>query len=254
MSAFATVLALCLAGSTSTQPAETFTQEIPGFLAKFELVRLPDGAIELGGETHEVKNLWIGKTEMTWDVFDIFAFRLDMTLEEAQAASAKTRPTKPYGAPDQGWGHKGYAAQSMSYDSARIFCRWLSEKTGKTYRLPTEAEWEYAARAGATEIADLNAVAWNWDNADDKTHPVGSKQPNAWGLHDMLGNVAEWTMGLDGEPVTCGGHLFTKPADLGFGTRAKKDPKWQEKDPQLPKSKWWLSDAPFVGFRVVCEE
>jgi len=86
---------------------------------------------------------------------------------------------------------------SLSWKDAREFCARLSEKEGVAYRLPTEAEWEYACRAGATETVTATErpdVAWYADNSDGATHPVALKEPNAWGLFDMLGNVAEWTL------------------------------------------------------------
>ena len=87
---------------------------------------------------------------------------------------------------------------SISWREAREFCLELSRREGTAYRLPTEAEWEYACRAGAGDPpvgrAALEALAWYADNSGEKTHPVGQKQPNAWGLHDLLGNVAEWSL------------------------------------------------------------
>jgi formylglycine-generating enzyme required for sulfatase activity len=86
---------------------------------------------------------------------------------------------------------------SVSWRDAKEFCTRLSEKEGATYRLPTEAEWEYACRAGVAEpVAESErpAVAWYADNSEGATHPVGQKRPNAWGLFDTLGNVAEWTL------------------------------------------------------------
>ena len=87
----------------------------------------------------------------------------------------------------------------VSWDDAVAFCRWLSKKDGREHRLPTEAEWEYACRAqdaallgSGGEAADVGQYAWWQENAGQKTHPVGRKQHNAWGLYDMLGNVAEW--------------------------------------------------------------
>ncbi len=85
--------------------------------------------------------------------------------------------------------------EQVSWTDAQAFIQKLNERGDPfTYRLPSEAEWEYAARAGATEDLphDLNAMAWYFDNAMGKTHPVGEKQANAWGLHDMHGNVWEW--------------------------------------------------------------
>jgi formylglycine-generating enzyme required for sulfatase activity len=85
--------------------------------------------------------------------------------------------------------------ETVSWDDAQEFIKKLNEKDSSyDYRLPTEAEWEYAARAGSTGdyAGDLDAMAWYGDNSGSKTHPVGQKQPNAWGLYDMHGNVWEW--------------------------------------------------------------
>ena len=83
---------------------------------------------------------------------------------------------------------------SLSWTDAVEFCRKLSQREKSVYRLPTEAEWEYACRAGAEDSsAALDATAWYADDSEATTHGVGTKKPNAWGLFDMLGNVAEWT-------------------------------------------------------------
>src|SRR5690606_6503596 len=143
---------------------------------------------------------------------------------------------------------------SMTHLVATEFARWLSERTGENYRIPTEAEWEYACRAGRSEPLsedDLQKVAWYWDNAFDKTHPVGELEPNEFGLHDMIGNAAEWCTGLDGEPLACGGSFMHKAQEVGCGARMTPSPAWQETDPQIPKSRFWLTDGPFIGFRVL---
>ncbi len=87
----------------------------------------------------------------------------------------------------------------VSWHDALAYCKWLSEKTGDNYRLPTEKEWEYACRAGTTtkwsfgdDESKLKECAWYYENSDEKTHPVGEKKPNPWGLYDMHGNVWEW--------------------------------------------------------------
>lgn len=94
--------------------------------------------------------------------------------------------------------------ETISWRDAQRFVEQLAAKTGRPYRLPTEAEWEYAARASSTTqyhfgdaVAELDQYAWFIDNARETTHPVGSKRPNAWGLHDMHGNVWEWTTACD---------------------------------------------------------
>lgn len=230
-------------------------QKIPGSLVSFHLVKIPPGEIAIGEKKVAVQAIWVGETEVTWDLYDIYAFRLDLSAEDqAKGVDAEARPSKPYGAPDRGFGHQGYAAIGMTFNAADHFCKWLAKKTGKKYRLPTEAEWEYAARAGDTgEPKDLKEVAWYWTNADGTTHPVGKLKPNAWGLYDMLGNTAEWASALDGTPVVCGGSFKDKSAKIGYTVRSPFDPRWQEADAHVPKSKWWLSDGPHIGLRVVMD-
>lgn len=234
---------------------ETFEQKIPGHLATFKMVKLPGGTIEIDGKKVEVKPFAIGETEITWDVFDIYCYRLDLSTEEsAQATELESRPSKPYGAPDRGYGHDNFPALSMTSHSAQEFCKWLSEKTGKKYRLPTGAEWEYAARAGLTtkSYSPIDDFAWHWDNIE-QTSKVAAKKPNAWGLYDMLGNVMEWTIEPDGKAVARGGSFYEEPDKLTFDYKEMYKPAWQAADAHTPKSQWWLSDADFIGLRVVCE-
>jgi formylglycine-generating enzyme required for sulfatase activity len=244
--------------------AQSFTQEIPNTVVKFDMVAIPGGTLleaSANGQPRkvEIKPFWIGKTEVTWDEFDIYAFRLDLSQEDqAKGVDAASRPSKPYGAPDRGFGHAGYPALAMTVHSAQEYCNWLSKKTGKKFRLPTETEWEWAARANTLDAkhlapAELEKVAWYWDTTEDKTQAVASKAPNAWGLYDTLGNVWEWCIGNDGQPCVRGGGYLSKVAEVHPGARQVQPPAWNENDPQNPKSRWWLSNAPFVGFRVVCE-
>lgn len=234
----------------AAQALQPYTETVPGTVVKWDMV--PVGA---GPHT---KAFWMAKTETTWDAYDIFAFHLDRAdSPKAQAVDAISRPSKPYGAPDRGFGHQGHPALAMTHEAAQQFCRWLSAKTGKRYRLPTVVEWEHAARAGARPgplpAKELDKVAWYWNTTEDKTEPVGTKAANAWGLHDTLGNVAEWCTNGDRSPVVCGGSFVDKAAKVQVGARTAPSPAWNATDPQNPKSKWWLADAPFVGFRVVCQ-
>jgi len=236
----------------------SYTESIPGTLVKFDMVGVPAGEIAVTdpaskGAKRRVKvgPFWIGKTEVTWDEYDVFALRLDEPQAAPEGKDAVSRPSKPYGSVDRGFGHKGCPVINVSYYAAEQYCKWLSAKTGRKYRLPTEAEWEYACRAGSTaELGkeQVAACAWCWQ---EKTHPVGTKPPNAWGLHDMLGNVGEWCTGLDGKPVLCGGCYDDMVKAVKPSARRYPDPSWQATDPQNPKSKWWLSDGPFAGFRVI---
>src|SRR5215217_4156312 len=210
------------------EAGKPYKQDIPGSTISIDMVPLPAGEIKLkdDGEAAKIKPLFMSKQEITWDSFDIFAFQLDMSdKEKATGVDAKSRPSRPYGAPDHGFGHHNYAAIHITRYAAEQFCLWLSKKTGRTYRLPTEAEWTYACRAGgdAAKPEAIDKVAWYWDNSDDKTHPVGQKEPNAWGLYDMLGNAAEY-IEIPGEPANAkptaaGGSYDDKPEDVSCAAR-----------------------------------
>jgi len=232
---------------------------VPGTLVSFELVLVPAGAVTVDHagtpQRVEVPAFWIGRTEVTWDLYDVFALGLDSGATPP-GADAVARPTRPYGAPDHGFGHQGYPAISIARQGAEAFCAWLSARTGKRYRLPTEAEWLRAAALGLGEplVSDRrDALAWHAGNASGMTQPVATKAPDALGLFDLFGNAAEWVMTGDGSRVARGGSFRDGAAVVGPRARVAQDYTWNERDPQYPKSRWWLSDAPFVGFRVVRE-
>jgi formylglycine-generating enzyme required for sulfatase activity len=162
-----------------------------------------------------------------------------------------------------------------------MYCKWLSAKTGRYYRLPTEAEWEYACRAGTNgsysfgdDASNLGDYAWFEENCDEKYHKIGQKKPNAWGLYDMHGNVAEWCIDeyvadryakLGADPllnpfttvtkrypqVVRGGAWTDEGALLRSAARRGSSKDWKMQDPQIPQSIWYFTDANFVGFRVV---
>lgn len=232
---------------------ESFWVDIPEAAYRFEMVAIPasvDGTVE---------RFWMSRMEITWDAFDVYTFKLDEPGNEK--ADAVSRPSKPYIPPDRGFGHQGYAVISVSLRNAKEFCAWLSARTGKTFRLASEEEWRHACLAGSggaysfgDDAGMLGEYAWFEGNSDYSPQPVGKKKPNAWGLHDMHGNVQEWVMRADGTATTCGGSFRDPPAKLKASATADYQPTWQASDPQVPKSPWWLSDGPFVGFRVVCEE
>ncbi|MBI3823967.1 MAG: formylglycine-generating enzyme family protein, partial [Planctomycetes bacterium] len=191
---------------------------------------------------------------------------------------AVTSPTPPYDDPTFGYGKKGFPVIAVTHHAAMEYCRWLSEKTGKKYRLPTEAEWEWAARAGTSsdDLTKLDEHAWYEKNANDTPHPVGKKKASAWGLHDIHGNVAEWCLDSykkdfyaslpkdkislmpfnppteDRYPdVVRGGSWNDPPEKCRSAIRRHSDKTWLKRDPQRPQSIWWMTDADWVGFRVV---
>lgn len=236
------------------QALPSFEEKLPGTVVSFRMVQVPDGKITIKGKEVDVKNLAVSEAEVVWDLYDIYAFQLDLPVAERdKTEDAKSRPSKPYGAPDRGFGHAGFPALGIHHQGAMRFCEWLSKKTGKKYRLPTEAEWEYFARAGqTTNPANIDELAWHYDNTE-QTQAAKKKKPNAWGIYDTFGNVMEWTVGLDGVPVAVGGSYYEKAKDMAFEWRKPFDPEWQSDDAHSPKSKWWLSNGAQVGFRVVCD-
>ncbi len=235
-----------------------------------------------------VAPFWIGACEVTWQEYEQWAFSLEVKRRGADhsrttddlRADAITRPTPPYTDMTFGMGHDGYPAICMTQKAAMTYCAWLSARTGHAYRLPTEAEWEFACRGGTSsafsfgdDAGELGAFAWFEDNANDQYQPVGRKQPNPLGLFDMHGNVAEWVADgyapyaatADGGvvespfveqrkpyPHVVRGGSWRHPASRArSAARMRSEPAWKMRDPQLPQSVWYHTDANFVGFRVV---
>ncbi len=270
----------------------SYKQQIDGTKLSFEMQAIPAGEFVMGSKNgkpdeqpvHKVKldAFWIGKYEVTWDIYEPFLYKDYETTHSVTAVPANvdavTRPTKPYLDMTFGMGKAGQPALAMTHYNAIQYCKWLYARTGVFYRLPTEAEWEYASRAGATteyffgnEEAKLGDYAWYNANSEGKTHPVGLKKPNKWGLYDIYGNVSEWTYDqytpdfytdkAAVNPVAVpeklyphavrGGSYDHVAKDSRSATRMASDPAWKQIDPQIPKSNWWMPEAPFVGLRIV---
>jgi len=275
------------------------TIAIPGTQQTFRMALLPGGTFEMGSkETEagraanegqhkvEVNSFWIGVHEVTFDEFFCFQFKefdSDTAATPEFKADAVARPSPPYYDFTYGRGKAdGFPATTMTQQSALRYCQWLSDKTGDFYRLPTEAEWEYACRAGTNtayswgdDASKAPEFAWFFDNSSGSYQKTGTKKPNPWGLYDMHGNVMEWCLDfyvedyfqrLDTASVnplilptkkharTLKGGSFEDDAPaLRSAARRKSDPKWQARDPQIPKSKWWNPESPFAGFRIVRE-
>ncbi|MGN7719545.1 formylglycine-generating enzyme family protein [Chitinophaga sp. 22620] len=278
------------AAYAQNDPFTAYEQKIAGTDLTIKMVPVKAGEFLLGSPEKEpgrsadegpqkkvkIDAFWMGAYELTFDQYDLYA---DKDKDQTPLPDGMTRPSPPYIDLTLGMGKSGgYPANSMSQYGALMYCRWLYNKTGVFYRLPTEAEWEYACRAGSTtaypfgdDAAQLKDYAWTLENSTEVYHKVGELKPNAWGLYDMLGNVGEWTMDqydeeaykkaetsnpwnkpTDKTPRTIKGGHYLEPATAArCASRLKSDEAWNDRDPQIPKSKWWNADAPFIGFRIV---
>jgi formylglycine-generating enzyme required for sulfatase activity len=258
----------------------SYNQLIPGSALYFKMMPIPAGNFNIGGTEKNIQlsAFWMGAFEVTRDEFDVYL--KDEKTSQNVVIDAITRPSPQY--VDLTWGmgkEGGYPANSMSQFAALMYCKWLYNKTKIFYRLPTEAEWEYACKAGKKTIyyfgndaMQLPQYAWFQKNSNNVYHKVGQKKPNAWGLYDMLGNLLEWTLDhyeIDAyeksnthDPLLPANHAkypkvlrggsFSDAGSLLINQqRFHSDPIWNRRDPQIPKSKWWLTEAKNVGFRIV---
>ena len=272
----------------------------PGSKVNFEMIPIPGGTFTMGSPPREkgrkkdegpqrevtLRPFYMGKHEVTWDAYHLF---LDLGIKQALSGGgdddkpdAITYPTPPYADETFGLGRGKSPNIAVTWHAASEFARWISSKTGKTYRLPTEAEWEYACRAGSPSAysfgdapAKLGEHAWFAGNSGKKPHPVGEKKPNAFGLFDMHGNVSEWVIdryapdfyakpptpgaslpiNLPGDAryphVVRGGSWKEKAPALRCAARRFSEPIWSKQDPQTPQSIWWHTETTEVGFRLV---
>lgn len=220
---------------------ENFTEKVPGTTVSFNMKAIPAGTFKMGSPDKEqlrkddegpVRNVtlspfFMSEIEVTWDQY--WAFFAE-TLSEGRtlpskvyannssdpAVDAISGPTPPFGIPDQGWGSGDRPAITMTHYAAEIFCMWLSKKTGKNYRLPTEAEWEYAARGGTetpyffkgnpndyysqnfwnkmfgVDTTNINTYVVYMENSSNRTDEPNSVSANPFGLKNMYGNVMEY--------------------------------------------------------------
>jgi formylglycine-generating enzyme required for sulfatase activity len=246
-----TVLWAILA-AVAAQEVKTETVTIPDLGHTFEMVRIPGGKVKAGDREIEVRPFWISKDEVAWEAFEAY-----FSSRKAMKLDGVTRPSQPYEPPNGHMGTGRHPAIGMRWHGAMGYCDWLSAHTHQRFRLPTEAEWEYAARAGDTGAAPANIsdVAWCKENGGEKTHPAGEKKANAFGLHDMLGNVWEYCLEPfappDFGPVLRGGAWNTPGASITYSFRQQVNPDWYDRDPNRPRSMWWLTDGKFAGFRIV---
>jgi formylglycine-generating enzyme required for sulfatase activity len=261
-SGFATFLALAallalVAPAAPADAQQVVVDSLPRMRLAWELVRVPGGEVEVVGKSGPVKAsvepFLIGRTEVPWELYDVYALRLDVPRDQRAHVDATSRPSNPYGAPDHGFGHRGYATLSVTHAAAVRFAAWLSERTGHRYAVATDAQWQRAADLAFAGVApsEYEKHAWYAANAEGTTHPVAKRAPDRLGLFDLLGNAGEWVTGADSVPWLRGGSYQTRGEALTPALRQRQVPSWNQTDPQDPKSRWWLSDGTFVGFRLV---
>jgi len=217
---------------------EDFTETIPGTPVSFRMIAIPGGRFNMGSPDSEplrdndegpvrevtVSPFWIGEVEVTW--YEYLAFfratssqgRTEGQVVTTGKVDAISGPTPPWGAPDQGWGKGSRPAITMTWHAANVYCQWLSKVTGKKYRLPTEAEWEFACRGGTStpyffdgdpkkftsegflrkifkpDTAVIASYVVYKANSNFKTAEPSAVRPNPFGLRNMLGNVAEFCL------------------------------------------------------------
>ncbi len=224
--------------AASVNKFETFTEYIPNSTVSFKMIAIPGGTFKMGSpeneafhkadeapvKTIEVSSFFMSEIEVSWNEFLAFYGQTsgegrssDTEGGRARASvDATTGPTPPYGQPDQNWGLGQRPAITMRYHAAETYCHWLSKVTGKTYRLPTEAEWEYACRGGTetpyffagdpkkydktrfwnkvfgADTSNIASYVIYAENSQAKTQLPERVKPNPFGLKNMLGNVAEF--------------------------------------------------------------
>jgi formylglycine-generating enzyme required for sulfatase activity len=218
---------------------DNFTELIPRSTVSFKMIAIPGGEFTMGSPDNEplrdpdegpavkvrVDSFFMAEIEVSWDEYLAFYAQTSgegrsTDTKEVRASEnetdAITGATPPYGQPDQGWGKGLRPAMSISFHAAETYCKWLSKVTGKNYRLPTEAEWEYACRGGTTgpyffngdpkkfeksgirakisgnDTSVINTYVVYAENSRSKTQEPDFVAPNPFGLKNMLGNVAEF--------------------------------------------------------------
>jgi sulfatase modifying factor 1 len=290
-----------------------YDETIPGTSVTFRMIPVPGGVCRMGSPADEagrrpdegpafdvqIAPYWIGRCEVTWAEYKQYMAACDLfkalesagvrPVNETNEVDAVTAPSNLYDPTTTFTNGEDpqLPAVTMTQFAARQYTHWLSGLTGRFYRLPTESEWECACRAGSSTPwhsgaeESLDAAAWFADNSDETTHPVGTKTANAWGLHDMHGNVAEWVLdelvsggyarqaglpqpvpvdaaiewprNLSPRVVRGGAYYDEAPDCRAAARRGSEDLAWKDVDPNLPKSPWWYTEEPAlgVGMRLV---
>ncbi|MCL2349404.1 MAG: formylglycine-generating enzyme family protein [Planctomycetaceae bacterium] len=301
------------ADAKSESEMKAYEEKVPGTETPFKMIPVKGGTFLMGSPDNEegrqdiegpqievkVAPFWMEEHEVTWAEFQQFSQKILRNSRKDSAnktdreklVDAMASPTNAYNISSISYGKSSkldHPASGMTYYSAQVYCKWLTAATGRYYRLPTEAEWEYAARAGAKtaysfgdKADDLGDYAWYFDNVESGYNAVMKKKPNPWGLYDMYGNVGEWVLGQfrpdlyqqykDGKipapmivpnwtmiyvskganHIARGGSCDQLAEECRSASRNISQESWKSQDPQFPKSIWFYTEAPYVGFRVV---
>jgi sulfatase modifying factor 1 len=284
---------------------------IPGSDVTYRMQPIPGGKVMAGSPVGEkgrqkdegpqfeviVEPFWMAEHEVTWAEYKTYMSIHDKLLElytkkllEPADPKHEWMVTAPSNLYEPSFTYKKgdgptLPAASMTQFSAKQYTKWLSGISGQFFRLPSEAEWEYACRAGATtafhfgdDASKLGEYGWYYDNSGEMLNPVAKKKPNAWGLHDMHGNVGEWVLDqyiADGYKAHAG-KTVTAAAAIAWPTklyprvskgggwdddalrcrvasRQADDEEWRKTDPNLPRGIWWYTEeiSLGVGFRFI---
>ena len=288
-----------------------YEAKIPGTEVKYRMQPIPGGKVKVGSPDAEkgrqkdegpqfevtIEPFWMCEHEVTWGEYKAYMSLFDKLVElqlkeiikpaEPQHEWMVTAPSNLYDPSftfEKGDG-SSLPAATMTHVGAKQYTKWLSGISERFYRLPSEAEWEHACRAGATtafhfgdDEKQLGEYAWYYDNSGEKLNPVAQKKPNAWGLYDMHGNVGEWVLDqyvADGYKAHAGKSVTAAKAlawptklyprvSKGGGwdddalrcraaSRQADDESWRERDPNIPKGIWWFTEpiSLGVGFRFI---
>ena len=280
---------------TQEVPFALYQEQLSGSDQQIKMIPIRGGTFKMGspkgekgrkedeGPTLSVKvnDFWMAELEITWDIYELF---LNRGIDHIKGEKGKIKldidgvsgATEPY----VNYNKNGFPMINVTQYAASQFCKWLTAKTGHYFRLPTEAEWEYACRSGKTtafsfgeKARNIDQYGWYKGNSEGQLHKGGLKTPNGFGLYDMHGNVAEWVldsydpetyidwkMGVENPVkkhralyprVVRGGSFKDDLEKLRSAGRGYSTDVWKQRDPQVPKSLWWHTDATHIGFRIV---
>jgi len=238
-----------------------FTDKVPSYeQVPIDMVLIP------GDPAKGIEPFYICTTEVTWGMLDKWMYVGDLDGQPRPVVTKLIdeglRPTPLFEEPAQfvEVKRKNKPAVAMAMLTAKSYCKWLSEQTGRTYRLPTLQEWMHVAELGGGRPTDLDAYAWHLGNAEpnEKDKPisgtVASKLPNKLGIYDMFGNAAEWVTGTGEDEVVVGGSFQTPAEEITLEWRSVASlDVWSANYPQFPKSRFWYSDFYCAGIRLICE-